>query len=143
MAIKVIKHNCKDSEVTDESVFLNRRTILKQLGFLGGTSLLASSSFSSPKADLLMGKEIDPSVSLNFTKAEPISDELTQEKKAVSHNNFYEFGSQKHQPAELSKNFRVKPWSLKVTGENKNSIELSYDDLFDMFDLEERIYRLR
>ena len=143
MAIKVIKHNFKDSEITDESVFLNRRTILKQLGFLGGTSLLASSSFSSPSENLLLGKEIDLSVSLNFKKAEPILDELTQEKKAVSHNNFYEFGSQKHQPAELSKNFRVKPWSLKVTGENKSSIELSYDDLFNMFDLEERIYRLR
>ena len=84
MAIKVIKHNCKDSEITDESVFLNRRTILKQLGFLGGTSLLASSSFSSPSENLLLGKEIDSPVSLNFKKAEPILDELTQEKKAVS-----------------------------------------------------------
>lgn len=81
MAIKVIKHNCKDSEITDESVFLNRRTILKQLGFLGGTSLLASSPFSSPSENLLLGKEIDSPVSLNFKKAEPILDELTQEKK--------------------------------------------------------------
>jgi sulfoxide reductase catalytic subunit YedY len=61
----------------------------------------------------------------------------------VSHNNFYEFGAQKHQPAELSQGFKVNPWQLKISGEVENPLTLDYDDLYSSFDLEERIYRLR
>ena len=34
----------KDNDVTDESVYMNRRTLLKSLGFVGASTLLAKSA---------------------------------------------------------------------------------------------------
>jgi sulfoxide reductase catalytic subunit YedY len=80
---------------------------------------------------------------LKYSPAGDYNGTLTPEVKVVSHNNFYEFGAQKHQPAELSQGFKVNPWQLKISGEVENPLTLDYDDLYSSFDLEERIYRLR
>ncbi len=80
---------------------------------------------------------------LNYQAQAPSSQILTPEDKVISHNNFYEFGSQKHQPAELSQAFKVNPWQLTISGAVEKNITLDYDDLYKKFPLEERIYRLR
>ena len=141
MKRKVSLYNCKESEVTDETLFINRRSIIKQLGILGSAPFIINSSIANSQDQKTNHK---PNVRklLSYKRDAISNDELTLENKAISHNNFYEFGSQKHQPAELSRDFKVKPWTLSVN-EGDRSINLSYDDLLDMFDLEERIYRLR
>lgn len=80
---------------------------------------------------------------LIFQKSANEIDQLTPENKIISHNNFYEFGSDKSQPAELAQNFKVNPWQLTISGEVETPLTLGYDDLFKRFELEERIYRLR
>ena len=137
----VSSYNCKESEVTDETLFINRRSIIKQLGILGSAPFIANSSIASSQ-DQKTNNQPNVRQLLSYKRDVIGTDELTSENKAISHNNFYEFGSQKHQPAELSRDFKVKPWTLSVN-EGDRSINLSYDDLLDMFDLEERIYRLR
>ena len=134
-------YNCKESEVTDETLFINRRSIIKQLGVLGSAPFITSSSIANSQ-DQKTNNQPNASKPLSYKRDAIGTDELTSENKAISHNNFYEFGSQKHQPAELSRDFKVKPWTLAIN-EGDRSIKLSYDDLLDMFDLEERIYRLR
>ena len=141
MKRKVSSYNCKESEVTDETLFINRRSIIKQLGILGSAPFIANSSIANSQ-DQKANHEPNARKLLSYKRDSISTDELTLENKAISHNNFYEFGSQKHQPAELSRDFKVKPWTLSVN-EGDRSIKLSYDDLLDMFDLEERIYRLR
>ena len=141
MKRKVSSYNCKESEVTDETLFINRRSIIKQLGILGGAPLIINSSIANSQ-DQKTNHKPNARKLLSYKRDAISNDELTLENKAISHNNFYEFGSQKHQPAELSRDFKVKPWTLSIN-EGDRSIKLSYDDLLDMFDLEERIYRLR
>ena len=141
MKRKVSSYNCKESEVTDETLFINRRSIIKQLGILGSAPFITNSSIAKSQ-DQKTNNQTNIRRLLSYKSDVIGTDELTSEKKAISHNNFYEFGSQKHQPAELSRDFKVRPWSLAIN-EGDRSIKLSYDDLFDMFDLEERIYRLR
>ena len=141
MKRKVSSYNCKESEVTDENLFINRRSIIKQLGILGSAPFITNSSIAKSQ-DQKTNNQPNVRQLLSYKRDVIGTDELTSENKAISHNNFYEFGSQKHQPAELSRDFKVKPWTLSVN-EGDRSINLSYDDLLDMFDLEERIYRLR
>ena len=141
MKKKVSSYNCKESEVTDETLFINRRSIIKQLGILGTAPFITNSSTANSQ-DQKTNNQPNARKLLSYKRDAIGTDELTSENKATSHNNFYEFGSQKHQPAELSRDFKVKPWTLAIN-EGDRSIKLSYDELLDMFDLEERIYRLR
>ena len=80
---------------------------------------------------------------LNFKQAVPTAQILTPEDKATSYNNFFEFGTGKNDPVNTAQEFKVDPWSLTIEGLVEKPLTLSYDDLFSMFDLEERIYRLR
>jgi sulfoxide reductase catalytic subunit YedY len=140
-----VNHKLTESDVTPENVYVNRRELLKGMGFLGAGAILASTSTSARAGffsdDETAKFEIKP---LEY-KADSTADKfkLTPENKVTTHNNFYEFGNQKHQPAELSQGFKVDPWKLTISGECDNPITLDYDDLTKMFPLEERIYRLR
>ena len=135
------------SDVTDEHVYLQRRTLLKSLGFIGLGSLLPTSS----QAFSLFNKtEETPANSfvtqpLTFAKPEKYGSQetLTPYEKVTTYNNFYEFGTSKEDPAKLSQAFDVEPWTLDIDGLVSRPIKLSYDDLVKRFPLEERIYRLR
>jgi sulfoxide reductase catalytic subunit YedY len=146
MLIKSIKpSDCREHQVTDEQIYLDRRHYLKQMGFLGAGALLSGNA-SASLLDLF-GDEPDTSLfkqrDLSYTPAKAFAETLTPETKVITHNNFYEFGAQKNQPAELSQGFKVDPWTLTISGEVEKPFTLDYDDLYATFDLEERIYRLR
>ena len=146
MLIKTITHSsCKEHQITDEKVYFERRDMLKKMGFFGAGALLSGTAGASV-FDIFSDDQPTAIFKQNALKYSPAGDyngTLTPEVKVVSHNNFYEFGAQKHQPAELSQGFKVNPWQLKISGEVENPLTLDYDDLYSSFDLEERIYRLR
>ena len=139
-----------ENDITDESVFLNRRQILRQLGFIGAGSLLASTSTHASASLLdLLGRNNAPSEEgfrtepLSFTAAERTPEQiLTAEDKITGYNNFYEFGTDKGDPRRNAQALQVNPWTLTVGGEVRQPLTLDYDDLFRC-QLEERIYRLR
>lgn len=136
----------KDNDVTDESVYMNRRTLLKSLGFVGASTLLAKSAGA---AGWFWEDEVDAPKSklkaLNFTQPSQfqINETRTPEDKVTSYNNFYEFGTGKDDPAKNATEFQTSPWTLKVDGLVKKPFVLDYESLTSRFPLEERIYRLR
>lgn len=137
------KSHCNESEVTDEAIYHQRRKILKGLGFIGASSLIAQPAqafnwFSDDEPEFQTAK-LDFSSSSIGLDEEP----LTPEDKVTRYNNFYEFGTGKGDPVENAQGFKVDPWSLTIDGLVEKPITLSYDDLFKRFQLEERIYRLR
>ena len=147
MLIKTKKsYQLSEQAVTDESVYHSRRELLIKLGYLGAGSLLAQSStanasaldFFSSKKEVLFQRQ-----ALKFQSASESSQILTPEAKITSHNNFYEFGTNKGDPVENAQEFNVNPWQLSISGEVDKPYTLGYDDLFKRFPLEERIYRLR
>ena len=150
MLIKSVKQNdLTENDVTDESVYLNRRSLLKGMGFVGANTLLASSLVSN-KANAqpldFFGSSKKPQFKqevLSYKQAPKSEEILTPEAKITSHNNFYEFGTDKSQPAQLAQSFKVDPWQLTISGEVNKPFTLDYDQLFSRFTLEERIYRLR
>lgn len=135
-----------DSHVTDESVYMNRRSLLKSLGFVGASTLLAQSASA---ADWFWEDEEEKatfqSKPLDFTKPSQyqINETRTPEKKVTSYNNFYEFGTSKDAPAENASEFKTDPWTLKIDGLVKKPLVLDHDSLTKRFALQERIYRLR
>jgi methionine sulfoxide reductase catalytic subunit len=146
MLIKLpAKSACKENQVTDESVYKQRRQILKSMGFLGAASLLQSAqtnAFSLFGNDEQSGFVRD---ALNYSTADKYqtTDMLTPEEKVTSYNNFYEFGTGKSDPAQQAQGFKVNPWNLTINGMVEKPFELGYEDLFKKLTLEERIYRLR
>jgi sulfoxide reductase catalytic subunit YedY len=58
-------------------------------------------------------------------------------------NNFYEFGSNKSEPAKNAKAFRSKPWSVAVEGACGKPGTYTFEDILKPHPLEERIYRHR
>ncbi|GAW95353.1 MULTISPECIES: protein-methionine-sulfoxide reductase catalytic subunit MsrP [Colwellia] len=146
MLIKTAKsYDLKESDVTPEDVYLNRRELLKGMGFLGAGALLATASANANAGWFSKDEPIKfKTTPLKYTPdTNPDKLILTPESKVISHNNFYEFGAQKQQPQELAQNFNVNPWQLTIGGACDKPITLDYHDLTSMFPLKERIYRLR
>lgn len=133
-----------DNDVTDESVYRQRRHLLKSLGFLGASAVLSSSA----KADWFWEddeKKTPALKQLSFSQSQEFStnETLTPFDKATSYNNFYEFGTDKSDPAEHAGKLITDPWTLKIDGLVEKPITLDADALTSRFGLEERIYRLR
>ncbi|MGQ9426805.1 protein-methionine-sulfoxide reductase catalytic subunit MsrP [Gilvimarinus sp. F26214L] len=147
-------HHLSESQVTPEAVFKNRRAILKSMG-LGamGAGLAGAAGPVTAQGilDSLFGRD-EPEMTVrtgdqkldyqNLQQPKP-DWEWTPEAKAITHNNFYEFGTGKTDPAMYSKNFETKPWTLEIGGEVENPMTVDVWDLINSSAIEERIYRLR
>ncbi|MEP1554245.1 MAG: protein-methionine-sulfoxide reductase catalytic subunit MsrP [Paraglaciecola sp.] len=146
MLIRIPKPSeLKENQVTDQTVYNNRRSILKGLGYLGAGTLLAGNKANAFNLFGTEDKTPFQTKALSFSQSTPENEQqiLTPEQKVITHNNFYEFGTGKSDPAQEAQNFKVDPWTLKIEGLVEEPITLGYDDLYKTFDLEERIYRLR
>lgn len=134
---------CSENQVTEEEVYLQRRQLLKQMGFFGAGALLAS----SPGAQAINLFGDDDTTTFNTRQLsysqQDSTEVLTPEAKVISHNNFYEFGTDKTDPKEHAQALKVDPWQLRIGGLVEKPYTLGFEDLFSSFELEERIYRLR
>lgn len=115
----------KSSEITTEDQYLNRRKFLAAAG-IATAGLMGS-------VRLIGG--IAPS---NQQDDKPNTyDEITH------YNNYYEFGTDKEDPAANAQKFRTKPWTVKVDGLVKRPAEYQLEDLLKPYKLEDRTYRFR
>jgi len=72
------------------------------------------------------------------------TDEKPSRYDDVTHyNNFYEFGTDKTDPAANSGTLKTRPWTIAVDGLVKKPLTVDIDQLLKWFPLEERIYRMR
>ncbi|MEO8444996.1 MAG: protein-methionine-sulfoxide reductase catalytic subunit MsrP [Gammaproteobacteria bacterium] len=128
----------RPSEITPEAVFRSRRSLLRSAGFLGASALL------SP---VLAADEPIPASYKRLTgiRKSPYSTQDAPNKfeEITGYNNFYEFGTDKADPAARSGDFRPQPWKVKVDGEAEVTGSFDYDTIIKPHTLEERIYRFR
>jgi len=131
-----------EREATPESVYLQRRTLLKGLG--AGAALLAGGSLplrsaqaaDDPTADLYP-VERNPTYTLDDRFPEPTPEDL-----ATTYNNFYEFGSHK-QIWQAAQDLKIRPWTVIIEGYVEEAKQIDFDDLIRQMPLEERLYRHR
>lgn len=135
-----------ENDVTDESVYAQRRQLLKSMGFVGLGSLMSQpASAFGWFTDDDEEKSVFQTRDLDYTRNEKfaIDETLTPYDKVSSFNNFYEFGTDKGDPVENAQGFNVDSWSLTIDGLVEKPLTLNYEDLYSKFALEERIYRMR
>lgn len=138
------RHPIREHQITDESVYLSRRDVLKGIGLVGTGALLTPLAHARPWFAQGPAPATKPTP-LTFTQPDAYrSDEpLTPRAKVISHKNFYEFGAEKDAPQHNARHFASSPWTLTVDGLVASPYTLDHDDLLSLFPLEERIYRLR
>ena len=71
------------------------------------------------------------------------ADEVSDETKVTSYNNYYEFGTDKADPKANAQQFRTRPWSVKIDGMCRKPGNMPLDDLLAPSKVEDRIYRFR
>src|SRR5688500_17854123 len=126
----------KPSEITPESTFVSRRTLLAGAVAAG---LLPSIVPPAKAATIPPGGE--------FTDVKKWPDSATEKlntfEDITTYNNFYEFGTGKGDPAANAHTLKTAPWSVQVTGEAAKLGTFTLEDILKPHTLEERIYRLR
>jgi sulfoxide reductase catalytic subunit YedY len=140
MLIKIAHlHPIKPSEITAETLYLDRRRFLLQMGLatasaaLGGCGPSGSVDAEAALAPLVVVRKSEMAGEENVTAYEDIT----------HYNNFYEFGGAKEDPARNAGRLRTRPWSVVVDGECEAPGLIDLDELFKPQALEERIYRHR
>jgi sulfoxide reductase catalytic subunit YedY len=125
----------KPGEITPKDIYLNRRRFLREMAAVAATGASAALLPSVTQA----GQKI-PHVRKSALST---GERPTSVQDITSYNNFYEFGTDKKDPASNAQNFRTFPWSVAIEGEVKKPAVYQLEDFFKHFPLEERIYRLR
>src|SRR5271168_4490107 len=119
----------RHSDVTPKQLYVNRRR------FLAG-SLAFGALAGAARAGMKLTDAKKTSYNVGDEKITPL--------EVITHyNNFYEFGTDKSDPAQNAQNFRTSPWTMKVEGEVAKPVTFDLDALFKIAPLEERIYRHR
>jgi methionine sulfoxide reductase catalytic subunit len=138
--------------VTPEAVYWNRRGFLKQMGFVGAgllsSTIIASSKAASESGNASTGKvETVKSTASKYpaTRNPEFSPDwqLSDEKKAATYNNFYEFSTVKDRVHKLTDKFVTAPWPIQIGGLVEKPMKVDVQELIDSMTLEERVYRFR
>jgi methionine sulfoxide reductase catalytic subunit len=129
------------SEITPKSTYLNRRNFLAAMAVAGAAAAtgVAFGNLADPALTAEANAKIDGLQKSPFSTTE----KETPYKDVTNYNNFYEFSTDKYEPADLAKNFKTRPWTVTIDGEVKQKQVLDVDTIIKMAAPEERIYRHR
>ena len=126
------------SEITPRGVYLARRRLLQSLAAgaaLAALPALAQVARPNKLAALPGSKSAVPGAL--------VMDKPTAYADVTSYNNFYEFGTDKSDPARNAGSLKPRPWTVAIEGEIKKPGVYDLDALLKLAPMEERIYRLR
>jgi len=132
------------SEITPRAVFESRRTLLQQMA-LGAAGLTLAGWAGRDARAQMKGPGVLPALSAvpSTVLGTQTLDKPTAYKDATSYNNFYEFGTDKSDPARHAHTLKTQPWTVEVEGLVKKPGRYGLEDLMKWAAMEERIYRLR
>jgi methionine sulfoxide reductase catalytic subunit len=129
--------NIPSSEITPKSLYLNRRR------FLAGAAMAGAAAAAGFRGDLVTPAEAGNKIAGIKSSSFSTTEKITPFKDVSNYNNYYEFSTDKYEPASLAKNFRTRPWTVTVDGLVAKKQELDLDTILKMATPEERIYRHR
>lgn len=126
------------SEITPQAVYQQRRALLKT--WASGVAGVALASWAARQAHAAL-----PALAAQPSKVDGARtmDKATSYKDATTYNNFYEFGTDKSDPAVNAHTLKTSPWSVEIEGLVKKPGKWALEDLLKLSAQEERIYRLR
>ena len=132
------------SDITPRSIYESRRDVLR--GFAAGAAGAALASWAARSAH---AQTVRPGTlaALNLTRS-AVAGAVTMERATpygdvTTYNNYYEFGTDKSDPAQHSGSLKLRPWTVSVEGEVKKAKTFDIEELLKLSAMEERIYRMR
>ncbi|HEX3968336.1 MAG TPA: protein-methionine-sulfoxide reductase catalytic subunit MsrP [Edaphobacter sp.] len=132
------------SDITPEPVFEQHQKDRRR--FLTGAATVGAGALATAWIRGL----VDPATSVHaadqlqaVASKYTLSDAETPLAKASNYNNFYEFGTDKSDPAHNAYRMHTHPWPIQITGMVKKPQTINIDDLVHYRPLESRVYRHR
>jgi sulfoxide reductase catalytic subunit YedY len=133
------------SEITSKSAYEESR--VSRRAFVGGALALAGAAvigdrvldMASPTQQVLADNKIPNLQQSSYTTTEP----KTPFKDIAGYNNFYEFGTDKSDPARHAGKLKTRPWTIKIEGAVAKPQTIDIDSLMKLHPIEERIIRHR
>src|SRR5216684_6793822 len=138
------------SEITSEPLYLRRREFIRNALLFTATStgvggsllwLMKGSRASEPKSSPANASA--PPLTIAGRSAYSTDEPMTPNRDVTTYNNFYEFGTDKSDPAEDAPTLKPRPWTVSIEGEVRKPLVIDIDQLIKWFPLEERVYRMR
>jgi methionine sulfoxide reductase catalytic subunit len=133
------------SEITSREAYLKRRDTMRLLaGGAAGTLLLPGFVTREALAAIAAPGKLKALASSPSKVAGAMTvEKITDYKDASTYNNYYEFGTDKSEPARNAHTLKITPWTIEVEGLVKKPTKYALEDIMKMSAMEERIYRLR
>jgi len=139
----------RESEAASESVFLNRRALIKAAaagGILAAGGALIGGLPSQTAGAAATPATPDPTADLYPAKRNEryvLDRAVTPEKEVTTYNNFYEYGTSKDIYEAADEYLKIRPWTVAIDGMVEKPMTVGIDDLIRKMPLEERLYRHR
>lgn len=133
------------SDITPAGVYQQRRNLIKLMATGAAGATIASWAVRQALAQAVTkpGKLAAlPGAKSGVTGAVTM-EKVTDYKDVTSYNNFYEFGTDKSDPAKNAHTLVTRPWTVAIEGLVKQPRTWAIEDLIKLSAQEERIYRLR
>jgi methionine sulfoxide reductase catalytic subunit len=129
------------SEITPKSTYMNRRTFMAGAAVTGAALLAGRVLRDLDEPSQVVHAE----TAIRVSSKSPFStsEKQTPLKDIGSYNNYYEFSTDKYEPAKLAQSLQTRPWTVEVKGLVNKPKTFDIDSLLKNFPQEERIYRLR
>src|SRR5260370_704630 len=108
----------RSSELTPESLYLDRREFIRTAGVLAGAALVPALLPASPARRVRGAAQSETNT--------PLED-------VTSYNNYYEFGTDKSDPARNAGDFRTRPWTVEIAGEVARPASVNLEDILHRF----------
>ena len=140
-------HHPVGSEITSQAAYRERRQLLKLLATGSAGAVMAAwagrEAWAQGAGTARPGKLAALAGAKSAVAGAITMDKLTDYKDASTYNNFYEFGTDKGDPAKNAHTLKTSPWTVEVEGLVKKPAKYALEDLIKLSAQEERIYRLR
>ena len=124
------------SEITPYDKYVSRRALLS-----GGVGLVAAQTLG--RFGDAAAQAAPAALTYTHNAALSVTDAPNSYKDISTYNNYYEFGTDKSDPAQNSQAFRPNPWNVTISGEAEVTGTFSLEDILKPQALEERVYRMR
>jgi len=133
------------SDITSASTYQSRRELMKLMatGAAGAALATWASREAMAQAVTKPGKLATLAGGKSPVAGAMAMEKMTDYKDSTTYNNFYEFGTDKADPAKNASTLVTKPWSVAIEGLVKQPKSYTLEDLIKLAPQEERIYRLR
>jgi methionine sulfoxide reductase catalytic subunit len=132
------------SEITPAAVYRNRREWIRLMaGGAAGAGLAAWAARDARAQAQRPGKLAPLPSAKSGVPGAMTMEKLTSYQDASTYNNFYEFGTDKDDPAKNAHTLKTAPWTVEVDGLVSKPGKYALEDLLKLSAQEERIYRLR